>query len=169
MSNTTTRIRKYAARFRLRGGSRGGVSMLHKDILWDVIPASEKRRILSQDECELDVDFLGFTEVYRSLSKIIPKHFTVIDFGCYLAAQCYCFGNHKKYVGVDIVDMERFSLQNTEHYVMSIQKFIKEHGNEYKKETTFAICSYVPDEDAVKMVRENYRNVFVYYPAKIEL
>ena len=83
--------------------------MLHKDILWDVIPASEKRRILSQDECELDIDFLGFTEVYRSLSKIIPKHFTVIDFGCYLAAQCYCFGNHKKYVGVDIVDMGVFA------------------------------------------------------------
>ena len=95
-----------------------------------------KRRILSQDECELDVDFLGFTEVYRSLSKIIPKHFTVIDFGCYLAAQCYCFGNHKKYVGGRYRGHGAFfaSKYGTLRHVYP--KFIKEHGNEYKKETT---------------------------------
>lgn len=141
----------------------------HKyDPLWDLIPGAERKRILSQDDCELEFDFLGFTEVYISLSKIIPLHFTVIDFGCYLAAQCYCFAEHKKYIGVDVVTMERFSLENTTHYTMSIQRFIDEHKGDYPIDTTFAICSYVPDFKATELVRNTYKNVFSYYPAGVE-
>lgn len=139
------------------------------DPLWSVIPEIEKKRIMAQEYCELDYQFLGFTEVYIALSSIIPKHYTIIDFGCYLAAQCYAFSGHKRYIGVDVVDMERFSLPNTEHYVMSIQQYIKEHKDDNQVDTTFAICSYVPDNEATEMVRNNYKNVFVYYPAGTHL
>lgn len=140
-----------------------------RDVLWDSIPAKEKERILSQDHCELDCEFLGFTEVYFYLSKMIPKHFTVIDFGCYLAAQCYCFPDHEKYIGVDVVEMERFVLSNTKHYICTIQDFVATYLGELDIDTTFAICSCVPDWEAQKMIRESFTNVFVYYPAKRRL
>jgi hypothetical protein len=135
------------------------------DPLWDLIPEVELKRILSQDQCELDFDFLGFTDVYIALAQIIPLHFTVIDFGCYLAAQCYCFSEHKKYIGVDVVNMKRFSLKNTEHFTMPIQHFIETHKDDCPLDTTFAICSYVPDFNASELVRNTYKNVFSYYPA----
>jgi hypothetical protein len=45
----------------------GGEGM--RDVLWDSIPAKEKERILSQDHCELDCEFLGFTEVYFYIAE----------------------------------------------------------------------------------------------------
>lgn len=38
-----------------------------------LIPDTEYREVMSQDMCELDGDFLGFIDVYKSLSMIIPE------------------------------------------------------------------------------------------------
>lgn len=138
--------------------------MRYVDPLWDKIPESERDRILSQDRCELDDEFLGFTNIYEKLSMIIPTHFNVIDFGCYLAAQCYYFQHFKSYIGVDVVNLERFATDNTTHYVMTIQDFIREHGDKFSTDDTFAICSYVPDFQAIELVRNSFKNVFTYYP-----
>ena len=59
-----------------------------------LIPASEFNEVMSQDRCELEYDFLGFLNVYKPLSELIPKNHIVIDFGCYLAAQSYLFSEH---------------------------------------------------------------------------
>lgn len=135
-----------------------------------MIPKEEYERIMSQERCEYDRDFMGFLNVYKPLSEIIPEEITVIDFGCNLAAQSYFFSKHKKYIGVDVVDMERFTPSNAEHYVCTIQDFL---DNELPKLCTnktnldfFAICSYVPDFRSTQIVREKFPNVFCYYPVE---
>ena len=60
-----------------------------KSSLLDLLPKNQVDIILNQDYCELDYTFLGFTDIYKHLSLIIPKHFVIIDFGCYLAAQSF--------------------------------------------------------------------------------
>ena len=132
----------------------------------ELIPQDDKRRILSQTYCELDDTFMGFINVYKPLSELIPKSKIVIDFGCYLAAQSYFFKNHKEYIGVDIVDMERFTPHNAKHYVGTIEEFIKEKKNDISDNNLlyFAICSYVPDFKSTELVRQTFKNVCCYYP-----
>ena len=138
-----------------------------------LIPKQEYHDILSQDGCELEFDFLGFIDVYKSLSELIPKNHIIIDFGCYLAAQSYFFSEHERYIGVDVVNMQRFSPANATHYVSSIQDFIAnevpvlfEEHNELKY---CAICSYVPDFKATELVRRTFPNAFCYYPCGIDV
>jgi hypothetical protein len=51
---------------------------------------------------------------------------------------------------------------------MTIGEFCAKHAHDFESETTFAICSYVPDwcgDDTRALARTNFRNVFTYYPA----
>ena len=131
--------------------------------IYNEYPFDDVLRILRQDKCELDGEFPGFVEKYEALSKIIPTYFTVVDFGCNLAAQCCLFKNNKEYIGVDVIDLERFKVANTQHYVCSISEFVRKHKDKLPPDT-FAICSYVPDEVAVEIVRRTFKNVFCFYP-----
>ena len=139
--------------------------------LRSLIPDDEYHEVMSQDMCELDSEFLGFVDVYKNLSRIIPKGSIVIDFGCYLAAQSYFFERHKMYIGVDVVSMRRFTPPNSVHYTMSIQNFIQievpKLFEEYDELKLCAICSYVPDFQATEMVRKTFPNVFCYYPCGV--
>jgi hypothetical protein len=132
--------------------------------LLNLLPKEQLDTVLNQDYCELDNVFLGFVEIYEHLSQIIPTHFEVIDLGCYLAPQGYYFRNHKKYVGVDVTELKRFEFGNTEHHVKTIQDFIRCDLRIYELEKTFAICSYVPDENAKSLIRKTFKNLFIYYP-----
>ena len=138
------------------------------EALLKIISPDELREVLSQDMCELEPDFLGFVDKYYALSKIIPREATIIDFGCYLAAQSYFFKDHKAYIGVDVVrEMRRFQPPNATHYCGSIQDFLRESiPSIYDPENFryFAICNYVPDRTASRMVRERFRNCFCFYP-----
>ncbi len=138
------------------------------DKLFEYLPKDQIAEVMSQDKCELSHDFLGFTDIYDHLSQIIPLHFTVIDFGCYLAAQSYYFRNHALYFGVDTVKLKRFVFPNTMHVEMSISEFISSTIHCFDLKTTFAICSYVPDFPAQQMIREQFNNVFIFYPANKE-
>lgn len=132
------------------------------------IPEEEYNLVISQPTCELDSSFLGFINVYKGLSQIIPKECIVIDFGCNLAAQSYFFKDFEKYIGVDTVKERRFKPKNCTHYICSIQEFIESElvGLFDGKENLdfFAICSYVPDENATELVRKTFKNVFCFYP-----
>ena len=134
-----------------------------------LIPDNEYRAVMMQDMCELEPDFLGFVDVYKPLSELIPKGKTVIDFGCYLAAQSYFFAEHKGYIGVDVVEMQRFTPKNAVHYTISIQEFLEKELpkllEEHNESHFCAICSYVPDFKATALVRQTFSNVFCYYPS----
>ena len=134
--------------------------------LWGLIPAGQKRSAMqSEASCEIDPEFLGFVAIYKNLTQIIPKHFTVIDFGCSYAPQCFLFSEHRSYVGVDLRDGFRFFAENTRHVTAPIIDFIDRGCDGLIDGPVFAICSYVPNwhgENRAK-VRESFEHVFVYY------
>ena len=138
------------------------------DPVLPMIPQDQLNRVFGQDMCDIDPEFLGFTDKYLALATIIPKHWTIVDLGCAYAPQAIIFKKHAAYVGVDIGVRERFSAENTTHYMMTIADFINQHGGDFDQETTFAICSYVPPwgNDNSALARTFFRNVFTYYPAK---
>lgn len=118
--------------------------------------------------CEIDGEFMGFTDIYEHLSKIIPKHRIIVDLGCAYAAQAVYFLEHKKYIGVDLpsFDTPRPITPNAQYDIMTIREWIEKELPKYDKDELFAICSYVPPwhDDNERLVRENFRHVFVYYP-----
>lgn len=130
------------------------------------IPPNQYNKVLSQDMCDIDQEFLGFLDQYIYLAKIIPKHFTVIDFGCAYAPQAFCFTEHKRYIGVDISDCQRFKSDNTKHYKMSTDQWIEKYLKDIDVDETFAICTYVPPcvKDSITLVKENFKNVYTFYP-----
>ena len=139
---------------------------MFEDIMLPLLPQDQIEKVFGQDECDIDYQFLGFTYVYKALSLIIPKHFTVVDLGCAYNPQCFYFTEHKRYVAVDQGNMVRFQAPNCDLYTMTIQEFIEKHLHEFDLKETFAICSYVPDwyGENRKAVREAFENVFTYYP-----
>ena len=130
------------------------------------IPSEEYNAVINQIMCEYEHDFLGFLEVYKAVSMFVPKHRTIIDFGCYLSAQAYFFAEHRKYIGVDVVDLKRFTTDNAEHHICTIQDYIKEHTEMANDDNVFAICSYVPDREAQDLVRKTFKNCLIYYPSR---
>ena len=131
--------------------------------LYSKFPYREVHEILRQDKCEIDYDFAGFTAQYEALAKIIPLDCTVIDFGCYLAPQCYFFRNHARYIGIDVIGMKRFRMSNTTHVVMDIRSWLTRYADKYTYKT-FAICNFVPAFEEVELVKRHFKNIFVYYP-----
>lgn len=145
------------------------MSDIEIDPVWHLMPPDQIDRVLRQDMCDIGPEFLGFTDIYLALAKIIPTYWTVVDLGCAFAPQAIIFRDHKAYIGVDAGVGERFSAPNTTHYTMTIADFIAEHAASLDKELTFAICSYVPPwygTDNLRLTREAFKNVFTYYPAR---
>ena len=139
------------------------------DELLEMIPQEELDRVLNQHECDIEPSFLGFVGIYRNLSEMIPKHWTVIDFGCAYNAQAYFFRDHKRCIAVDTPGItERFMTPNCEFHEMRAQRFIVDlvgGDSDIDLETTFAICSYVPDEGAQCAVKNWFPNCYVFYPS----
>ena len=139
--------------------------------LFNLIPR-EKLDYLFENStagAELDSTFLAFEEVYKGVLGFVPKSKIIIDLGCAYATQSWYFRDYKKYIGVDFCTTNIkavLNAENAEFYFVSIQKFIKEIFNTLgiSKEDVFAICSYVPDEEARQLVRETFPYCLVYYP-----
>ena len=132
--------------------------------LLKIIPKEQLNEVFSQIECDIEPEFMGFVSVYKSISEIIPKHWTILDLGCAYAPQCFYFKDHKKYIGVDIFKGVRFRTENTEHVISRISDYIEKQ--DLFKEETFAICSYVPQwgGDNLELTRKSFKNIFTYYP-----
>jgi len=139
---------------------------MEKHELLEIIPFGQQDQVFNQDECDIDYQFLGFTDIYKYLSMIIPKHFTVVDFGCAYNAQSFYFTDHKVFIAVDVSDCKKFRANNCLVYQKTIESFISVHIGEFDLDETFAICSYIPPwgADNMKLVREAFKNVFTYYP-----
>lgn len=139
--------------------------------LFQIIPKDKIDHVFETSRtvsAELDYTFLGFEDIYKAVTLFVPKSRVIIDLGCGYAFQSWYFRDYKKYIGVDIFTKKEDVLEtdNSEFYFMSIQKFINEifpiFG--YRKEDVFAVCSYVLDEEANKMIREFFPHCLVYYP-----
>ena len=131
-----------------------------------------KRCFLYPENCvNYDYNFFGFLEQYYHLSKIIPKHWTIIDFGCASAFQSVFFDKHKLYFGVDSnTPIEhRYKTENSVNYDCSIEYAI---NNNYFKDLnlneTFVISNFVPSQCANSQIRSAFPNLFIYYPSGTE-
>lgn len=134
-----------------------------------LIPKEEKDRVFKQEYCDIGTEFIGFMDTYYYLSKIIPKEYTVYDFGCAYNPQCYLFQDHAKFIAVnpeEIDGKEVFKAPNCDFYRMTTKQFLE---NIYeKKEKEFAICNYVPNwhkERSIDLVKLNFQNCYTFYPS----
>lgn len=137
--------------------------------LFELIPRDKIKRFFETSKtvkAECDFSFLGFEKVYKAVTLFVPKKKIIIDLGCGYAFQSWYFRNYRKYIGVNISGIDFFETENSEFYRTSIQDFIKDIFPElgYSVNDVFAVCSYVPDDLARKMVREFFPYCLVYYP-----
>lgn len=141
-----------------------------------LISNDEWNRVIKSDACaEIFCDHLMCdAKAYYTLSRMIPKDATIIDIGCSYNAQSYLFKEHKAYIGVDPIEdfnnwhFEHFVAEGTKFYNMTGQQFIKEvlPTLELDLDKVFAICTYVPDWECQRLVRETFKNLYVYYPIR---
>lgn len=139
--------------------------------LIDRIPTEDWNRVLaSAAAAEIDETSLTCLN-YEPLATLIPKHWTVIDFGCAYNAQSYWFQEHDRLISVDLpfpespnITFERFHPSWCELYEMSIKEWIERYFHTIDTQNTFAICGYVPSREVVE-VRMKFANLFVYYPS----
>ena len=138
--------------------------------LFNLIPKEEWER-LDGTLGEMCREFLGFCDIYYHLSLIIPKDYTVIDFGAANNPQSYFFTEHKKYIAVNPPNSIKeedgmFCPPNCEIYRMTTFQFLQKVFIP-KNEKVFAICSYVPNwygENSIELVKTNFQNCFTFYP-----
>lgn len=118
----------------------------------------EIKRLSKWEYSELEFDFLGFFHEYANLQ--VPQDFVVLDLGCYMGIQAAYFAEHAAYIGVDIAVPEewRFQQENVVSFQDSIQNFLQYTLPELNLDLNrcFAICSYVPDKEAQRMVAETF-------------
>ena len=145
--------------------------------LVNIIPKDELNRKLRSDYCEIDVTMLCFEENYIPIANNVPKEFTIVDCGCYMAAQSYLFKDFSRYIGVDSYDKsgslswyippERFTSENTTHLSLSIKDFLKsDNFKALDLDTTYFICSAVPAFEETSELFDNTKNCAVFYPGR---
>ena len=117
------------------------------------------KEVLEQDMCDIDGTFIGFVDIYYYLSKVIPKSWTIVDFGCAYNPQAYYFRKHRAFIGVDVGKRKRFHFENTDLFEGTIADFLKQNP---LTEKVFAICNNVPSGEK-ELVRKHYPNCFIYY------
>lgn len=149
--------------------TEGDILKKYEELLKEVyerINNSNQSVLLRQENCELEHDFLGFLENYELLRQLAPKDATIIDFGCNMAAQTFLFVDYPAYLGVDLDELVRFATNNTIHYQMSIQNFLKHEFPALEGKKVFGICSAVPDATAVAMAEDACDNILILYPGE---
>lgn len=124
----------------------------------------ELERLMDYPRCEYDGDFLGFLNVYDAARSVAPKCMTIVDLGCYMAAQAVLFRDYSRYIGIDSCDVPMMRQGNAEYHVATIQDYLDTLDD---TSGMFAICSYVPDEEARRLVREKFDDCLVYYPSAV--
>lgn len=138
-----------------------------------MIPREELNQKLSYGVSELEVDFLGFEYCYKAVSELLPHDYTVVDLGCYQAAQCYYFTDFTEYIGVDCYDQVytgemipplRFSAHNTKHYVKTIQQYLT--GKPWDDSKTYFIMSAVPSIQCELLMKRRAKNYLWWYPGE---
>lgn len=143
--------------------------------LFDLIPKDKLDYLFSHSNAgaELDFSFLGFEDIYRDTLKYLSKNTIIIDLGCGYAAQSYYFRDFGQYIGVDVFGNTDSVIhtENSKFYFTSIQDFIEKTLPRLNLDlnNVFAICSYVPDNNAQSLVVQTFPNCRVYFPGSISV
>ena len=140
-------------------------SHLYKQLKKDQRFSKQVDEIITSDSCQIDPSFLGFSDTYRYLAKIIDEDWTIIDLGCNNCTQAFYFLKHERYIGVDISDCLKLETPNVIFYKESIKEFIEKHKRLIEAPRTFAICNYVPCwGEERRLIQKSFKNLYIYYP-----
>lgn len=147
----------------------------YEHYLRSLIPDNEWERVMRSDaSAEIDCNNMTCGRgTYYMLSKMIPKDWTVIDFGCAYNAQSYFFQNHARHIAIEPewkntdFRFEHFRAPRTEIIFTTGQDFINDllSNMNLNIDKTFAIVNYVPSGACNLLVRQTFKNVFTFYPA----
>lgn len=144
--------------------------------LFKLIPKEKIEHVFNISEtvgAECDYTFLGFEKVYKGVTLFVPKSKIIIDLGCAYAFQSWYFRDYRKYIGVDngVCYSDVLETKNSEFYFTSIQNFIKNVFPTlgYSLDEVFAVCSYMPDDNAREMARDYFPHCLIYYPTRTNL
>lgn len=140
-----------------------------------LIPDDEWKRVMDSDaRAEISANNMTCGRgTYYMLSKMIPKDWTVIDFGCAYNPQSYLFMYHQRHIAIEppYIDkdfhFEYFKAPNTELLFMTGQDFLDNelHKLDLDLNKTFAIVNYVPSGACNLRVRDTFKNLWCFYPA----
>ncbi len=137
----------------------------HETFWREADPETKARvnRIVDENDADIEPSFLGFLGWYQAAADLVPTDWTIYDLGCAYAIQSWFFRRHRKYVGVDVMAVERrLVLPGTAHYACSIESWLPGvvlHG------PSFAILSYVPcSMTTAEAVRARFPDLLCYYP-----
>lgn len=135
--------------------------------LREIIPRAELARLLRQDYCELEPDFLCFEPAYQATAKFVPKDYIIVDCGCYLALQAYLFTGHRCYIGIDCLEqepqfqnMERAKTANSLMLYARMQDLLP---SLWQGSNLYVMAVAVPDTEVQEAVRR-LPNHFLWYP-----
>lgn len=147
------------------------------DIVLEKIKSEKQFEKLNQYMCEIEPFNLYMGCCYEAASFIIPKDYTIIDLGCYMAAQSFLFEEYDGYIGVDVYDRydkdvpERFESKNSTHYSMDIEDFLKYITLFKDPDKYYVIMNAVPerytytdDRSLLDKIYAKFPNTIVAYP-----
>ena len=139
------------------------------------IPKEEFQRVFRESEtasAEIDPSWLCFEDIYREVMENTSKDTIILDLGCAYAPQCFYFKDYERYIGVNVPfgNNVRFQADNAEFYLMRIQDFIRDvlPSLSLDLDRVVAICSMVPDKEALQLVKDTFPRHYVVYPDLIE-
>jgi hypothetical protein len=125
-------------------------------------------KVFNSPYCEIEPSFMGFVDQYYGLSLAIPKEYIVLDLGSYVSAQGYFFQNHRKYIGIDCYDGERFKFKNGINLKKNIEEVVDKWGNKpVFTKNVFVICNYASSllsEKYQQKMKNGFCNIFNFYP-----
>ena len=137
----------------------------YKHYVRSLIPDNEWMRVTNIDDVAAWYNLeLGDMREYYLLAEVIPRSFTVIDFGCGKNAQSYLFTRHRRYCAVD-TGRQMFRAPGTSFFQMTAENFIRHELPRLQLDMhrTFAICSNATGRDHGNpgmLARMNFLNMY---------
>ena len=117
---------------------------------------------------EFDMTFMGFMDAYAAASETLPRDLDIIDVGSSTAIQSWYFADFDSYTAVDLPkrgdDALTFTAlpKNARAVSCTGQEFIERYLGEL--EHPYVICSAVPDEALIELVRSTCKDCLIWYP-----
>jgi hypothetical protein len=140
--------------------------------LWKIIPSEQKDMVFHQNPnaiWEIGREFLGFVDTYYHLSQVIPRDYTIFDFGAGYNAQSWFFTEFAKTYAIEPFNYQGegaplFRAPNCEVFRGTTAEFLASHELPAK---SFAIVNFVPNwhgEDSIDLIHKHFRNCYTFYP-----
>ena len=117
---------------------------------------------------EFDMTFMGFMDAYAAASETLPRDLDIVDVGSSTAIQSWYFADFASYTAIDLPRWGEDALtftalpENARAVSCTGQEFIERYLTELAH--PYVICSAVPDETLIELVRSTCKDCLIWYP-----